>query len=220
MNAALMQVEDFARVGNRAPIKTRWSNSVGIALTLLVHVAVVLLLLSSRTKVDVGLPPVVAHVISEQSAQAEPFALPQVRPQLDTPKVEMVVPDIAVAEASAPVMLAAAAPASSSVASSSQTSERADMVEPRFDADYLNNPAPAYPRVSRRQREQGVVMLRVYVLPSGMPERIELQSSSGFALLDAAALEAVRKWKFIPAQAGGKAMAAWVSVPIEFSLST
>lgn len=220
MNAALMQVEGLVRIEHRVSVKSRWSNSVGIALTVVVHVAVVLLLLSSRTKVEVGLPPVAAHVISDQSTQPQPFELASARPELDTPQVEMVVPDLSVAEASAPTAVAAAAPTSHSIASTSQSSEKADMVEPRFDADYLNNPAPAYPRVSRRHREQGVVTLRVYVLPNGAPERVELERSSGFALLDEAALEAVRKWKFVPAQAGGKAVAAWVNVPLEFSLNT
>lgn len=210
----------FMRVENRVSAQNRWGSGVGVALTVAIHAAAILLLLSSRAKIDVGLPPVAARVISEQSVQQQTLE-PSVRPELNSPKVDIVVPDISIAESSAPVAMATAAPAAStSNAASSQSSDNADMVEPRFDVDYLNNPAPAYPRVSRRQREQGVVMLRVYVLPNGAPERIELQTSSGFSLLDAAALEAVRKWKFVPAQAGGKAMAAWVSVPIEFSLNT
>ncbi|MFT3931376.1 MAG: energy transducer TonB [Spongiibacteraceae bacterium] len=217
IQVAHVHVEELGAV-TREPTK-RWSNSIGIALTIAIHALVVLLLLSSRPHVEVGLPPIAARVISDQSIQADALEVPQTRPELNTPKVTMVAPDIAIAESNAPVMSVAAA-APSSPASSSQSAERADMVEPRFDADYLNNPPPIYPRLSRRHREQGVVMLRVHVLPNGAPDRIELQTSSGFALLDEAALEAVRKWKFIPAQAGGKAMAAWVNVPIEFSLNT
>lgn len=91
---------------------------------------------------------------------------------------------------------------------------------PRFDADYLKNPAPVYPRVSRRLREVGVVTLRVFVSESGLPDVIELEQSSGFERLDESALATVRQWKFSPAKRAGNAISAWVRVPIEFSLNT
>jgi protein TonB len=88
----------------------------------------------------------------------------------------------------------------------------------RFDADYLNNPAPRYPTFSRRRGEQGRVLLQVKVDASGQPEQVEIHEGSGHARLDAAALEAVRRWRFIPARQGGKAIAASVLVPILFQL--
>ncbi|HSB96855.1 MAG TPA: energy transducer TonB [Spongiibacteraceae bacterium] len=91
--------------------------------------------------------------------------------------------------------------------------------QPRFDADYLNNPKPHYPPLSRRLREEGVVMLRVYVLPTGLPDAVELKRSSGSARLDESALSAVRQWRFVPARSGDVAVAAWVVVPIAFSLA-
>lgn len=89
-------------------------------------------------------------------------------------------------------------------------------VPPRFDVDYLKNPAPAYPALSRRFRETGRVMLRVCVDPQGHPEALELHTSSGFPRLDQAALEAVRRWRFVPARSGATPMRAWVIVPITF----
>lgn len=90
---------------------------------------------------------------------------------------------------------------------------------PRFDAAYLNNPAPPYPRAARRMGEQGRVTLRVHVTPEGLPSEVRLQGSSGSTALDEAALETVRnKWKFVPAKQGGTAVAAWVIVPIDFKL--
>ena len=94
------------------------------------------------------------------------------------------------------------------------------LVEARFDADYLQNPAPVYPSLSRRMGEEGRVLLRAYVLPSGHPESVELRQSSGSARLDEAALAAVRKWRFVPARRGGEAVAAWVLVPITFRLES
>lgn len=90
--------------------------------------------------------------------------------------------------------------------------------QPRFDADYLNNPAPPYPALSRRLGEAGRVMLRVLVDPKGLPERIELRNSSGFERLDRTALDTVKRWKFVPARRGDEAISEWVLVPISFSL--
>jgi protein TonB len=89
---------------------------------------------------------------------------------------------------------------------------------PRFDAAYLNNPAPAYPPLLRRAGEQGRVVLRVLVGAGGLAEQVELLRSSGQELFDQAALAAVRKWRFVAATRAGQAVAGWVQVPLEFSL--
>ncbi len=89
---------------------------------------------------------------------------------------------------------------------------------PRFDADYLNNPSPAYPPLSRRLREEGKVMLRVFVEASGAAGTVEIRTSSGFERLDKSAVTAVSRWKFVPAKQGTEAVGAWVVVPIIFSL--
>lgn len=94
----------------------------------------------------------------------------------------------------------------------------APVLAPQFKADYLNNPAPRYPALSRRLGEEGRVMLRVYVDERGLPARVEMRSSSGHERLDQAALETVRQWKFVPARRGDQAIGAWVLVPISFSL--
>lgn len=91
-------------------------------------------------------------------------------------------------------------------------------VAARFDAAYLNNPAPAYPALSRRLREEGRVLLRVHVTAEGLPTKVNLAESSGFGRLDAAAHEAVLRWRFIPAKQDGHAIDAWVHVPIVFKL--
>ncbi len=92
------------------------------------------------------------------------------------------------------------------------------VVPPRFDAAYLNNPRPDYPRAAKRMGEQGKVMLRVYVSTAGTPEKVEVGTSSGSRRLDEAARLAVEQWKFLPARQGDVAVAAWVIVPITFAL--
>jgi protein TonB len=88
-----------------------------------------------------------------------------------------------------------------------------------FNANYLHNPLPEYPAFAKRQRWQGKVMLKVHVMPTGLPAEVELHGSSGHDILDESALETVRRWRFVPATKGGKAVASWVVVPLEFSLS-
>lgn len=114
--------------------------------------------------------------------------------------------------------------AAASPLASQQTSQPTSQPSPQptsppvFNAAYLRNPAPAYPATSRRYGEAGRVLLRVRVLPSGQPDEVVLQQSCGHDRLDAAALDAVRRWRFVPARQGEQAIAAWVVVPIQFSL--
>jgi protein TonB len=46
-----------------------------------------------------------------------------------------------------------------------------------------------------------------------------LKQSSGFPLLDEAAIAAVRRWTFEPARIDGRAVASQVVVPVRFSMS-
>ncbi|OQS26142.1 energy transducer TonB [Chromobacterium violaceum] len=94
------------------------------------------------------------------------------------------------------------------------------VTEPLAHGGYLNNPAPAYPTVSREEGEEGTVRLRVHVSAQGLPQEVSVQSSSGFPRLDRAALAAVKRWRFIPAKRGGEAIAYPFIVPIEFSLKS
>ena len=89
---------------------------------------------------------------------------------------------------------------------------------PAFSAAYLRNPAPRYPVAARRAGEQGTVTLRVLVTRDGQPARVDVEKSSGSAQLDAAALEAVKVWRFVPARQGTDAIESWVLVPIVFRL--
>jgi periplasmic protein TonB len=94
----------------------------------------------------------------------------------------------------------------------------AAIAPPRFDATYLQNPPPRYPLVARRRGEEGTVTLRVHVRRDGVPASVRLEKTSGSSVLDNAALEAVRAWRFAPARQGGEAVDAWVLVPIVFRL--
>lgn len=117
-----------------------------------------------------------------------------------------------VPESAPPPPLSAAPPAPVA------TPAAAPVVAARFDADYLKNPHPVYPPLSRRMREEGKVTLRVQVTAEGRPAQIEISSSSGFERLDNAARQAVTRWSFVPARQGDRNVEAWVLVPIVFKL--
>jgi protein TonB len=93
------------------------------------------------------------------------------------------------------------------------------VTEPKGYAGYLNNPAPSYPPAAQRRGLQGKVILKIHVLASGQPDNVTVAKSSGYDILDDAAVKAVTGWVFDPAKRGQKAIDGWVNVPINFKLS-
>jgi len=93
------------------------------------------------------------------------------------------------------------------------------VTEPRGYAGYLNNPAPSYPPAAQKHGLQGKVVLRIHVSASGQPENVSIAKSSGYDILDAAAVKAVTTWIFEPARRGQTPIDGWVNVPIDFKLS-
>lgn len=89
---------------------------------------------------------------------------------------------------------------------------------PSSDADYLQNPKPAYPPISRRLGEQGKVIVRVLIGADGQAKKTEIRQSSGFDRLDQAAVTTVMRWRYVPGKRGGVAEEMWFNVPINFVL--
>jgi len=78
---------------------------------------------------------------------------------------------------------------------------------------------PEYPQRARRLRQQGIVLVRALVTPSGSVKNVKVFSSSSHPLLDKSALAAVRHWEFVPARNNGQPVASWVQVPVNFVLN-
>lgn len=89
---------------------------------------------------------------------------------------------------------------------------------PSSDADYLQNPKPAYPPLSKRLGEQGKVVVRVLIELDGKANKAEIKQSSGFERLDQSALATVLRWRYVPGKRAGVAEAMWFNVPINFVL--
>lgn len=77
---------------------------------------------------------------------------------------------------------------------------------------------PVYPLEARRNRWQGTVLLAVTVSPEGHPIAVDVARSSGHLVLDEAAADAVRQWRFVSARRNGVAVEDRVAVPITFRL--
>ncbi|HEU4624049.1 MAG TPA: energy transducer TonB [Steroidobacteraceae bacterium] len=85
------------------------------------------------------------------------------------------------------------------------------------DVAYIQPPAPKYPPESRRTGEEGLVVLRVVINEAGRAAQIEVERSSGYARLDAAARAAVERALFKPYIENGVARVATARIPIEFT---
>jgi len=83
---------------------------------------------------------------------------------------------------------------------------------------YRINPPPRYPKIARKRGYQGTVMLSVFVDEDGLVKNLWVFTSSGYRLLDNAAVNAVRNWTFEPGMKGNRKVAMWVKVPIRFEL--
>ncbi len=94
-------------------------------------------------------------------------------------------------------------------------SEAGQMILPR----YLNAARPSYPLMARMRGYEGMVLLAVQVLTDGRAGEVRIKKSSGYALLDQSALNAVRAWRFEPARKMGTPLVMTVDIPIRFSLS-
>lgn len=87
---------------------------------------------------------------------------------------------------------------------------------PGVDPTPLSAPAPRYPVEALRNGESGTVLLHVEVGADGVPTDVQIAKSSHSRSLDRAASEAVRQWRFHPAQRNGQPVAGSVQVPVAF----
>jgi protein TonB len=81
------------------------------------------------------------------------------------------------------------------------------------------NAPPVYPEPARRRGWEGRVVLRVLVDVTGLPTDVAVGTSSGYRMLDDAAIAAVRRWRFEPARFAGVPVIASVNVPVTFRLT-
>ncbi len=158
-------------------------------------------------------PPVAAPAPPQPKSRPVPQPLPQPVAALTTEP-----------SALAPVVPPSPpAPPAESVVAAAAPAPPAPPAPPRVElptssADYLNNPRPPYPPLSKRLGEQGQVVVRVFIEVDGTASRAEVRQSSGFERLDQTALQTVLRWRYVPGKRAGVPEAMWFNVPISFVL--
>lgn len=85
---------------------------------------------------------------------------------------------------------------------------------------YKENPPPAYPGAAIRRGYSGTVLLKVLVTAEGRVRDLQIIQSSGYPMLDKAALKAVNSWVFVPGKKGAAPIETWVNVPVVFQLKS
>jgi protein TonB len=83
---------------------------------------------------------------------------------------------------------------------------------------YRENPTPRYPRMAKRRGYEGTVLLEVLVNREGKVKELRIFHSSGYPVLDKAALSAVKKWVFESGKRGDESIEMWVKIPVRFQL--
>jgi protein TonB len=234
----------LAPLASRAPEK-KSSTWLSIALVLLAHALVIYLLSTQKPLEKVqakAAKPMMVSIIAPPAP--EPQKIAEFVPIIEPPKPKPIVKPKKVVEKILPIekpverlVEATTEPPKEEevaqpeiapvlVAETTKAPEIAEPVveekiePPRFGVSYLNNPSPDYPAASRRQGEQGRVLMKVLVSANGGAEDVQIEKSSGYDRLDNAALNAVKRWRFIPAKKNNQPLSAYVLVPVKFSLES
>jgi len=79
--------------------------------------------------------------------------------------------------------------------------------------------APIYPVIAKRAGSQGTSRIKLFISASGIVLEAFLFQTSGSKVLDDAALASISRWHFRPAIRKGRAIQAWIIVPVVFSLT-
>jgi len=110
-------------------------------------------------------------------------------------------------------------PAAASANPGPPTAARGSGGTGRTDVRIRSNPKPDYPEEAKRAHQEGVAIISIEVNGEGIPENVTLARSSGFPLLDQAAIAGVRRWRFYPAVMAGLPISVHKEVPVRFRIA-
>lgn len=82
----------------------------------------------------------------------------------------------------------------------------------------VNRTPPVYPRAAQENNWEGSVLLDAVILPDGNVGDLRVERSSGYSLLDEAALAAVKNWRYRPALKENTPVACRIKIRIQFKL--
>jgi periplasmic protein TonB len=158
--------------------------------------------------------PVTAVFIPEQT-EVQPEPEIKVKPQIEADlPLDEPLPEVQYEEPIAPPTETPMPPSESAI-SATQANTGAVAQELKTSSRV----EPTYPPMSRRLGEEGTVRLKVLVDERGRPREVQVAQGSGFSRLDQAAVDAVRRWKFVAATDGANPITAWTQVAVTFKLT-
>jgi protein TonB len=197
------------------------TRSFAMALTLSLNLAIVLVALLPSTPRTLHAPPTQSLFAV---LQPPPPVAPPTVPTLHAVK-KVAVPSIHVATTpAAPIVTPALqtpaplAPVTTTF-STTGTDTAPAASESSATIAYETATRPAYPVQALRAGIQGTVLLKVLVDPNGKPVQVMIERGSGSRVLDDAARgHVLAAWRFHPAIRDGRAIEAWVIVPVRFNL--
>lgn len=164
---------------------------------------------------------------SEPEVEMPPEPLPTPEPVVETPPEPEATPAPTPEPTPAPIPAATPKPqtpkpkppAAAKKPPAQQAARPAPQRMVKARPDVSRNQPPRYPESARRAKQEGRAMVRATVSADGRVQSVKIQRSSGHAILDRAALDAVRRWRFIPQQVNGQNSASEVDVPVNFFLT-
>lgn len=173
--------------------------------------------------------------VATQTAPPPPAAAAQAEAKIDPPKVQIVAPP-------PQVRVPTPAPAIATTSDPAPRLEQVAMVKTAAAAappapppppapagpvsmgnllsKLISGTPPTYPAEARHKKETGTVVLRLVLSPGGRLSSITIHKSSGVEVLDTAALNAVRKWRWSPTLRDGAPVEVTGLVNIPFVLKT
>ncbi|HEY3919894.1 MAG TPA: energy transducer TonB [Stellaceae bacterium] len=181
---------------------------IGIGVVVALHVVIIYALVTVLARRNVERPhaPIETKIISAPQPETPPPPPPPL-PQLAVPPPLYVPPpEVSVAkppppQSTAPTVVTNVAPATPAPTAPVRTTPHVDLA---------HSSQPDYPPEARRLSEQGSLVLQVLVEPDGRVSDAKLVQSSGFPLLDQAALAGVKtNYRFTPGTVDGKPQPMW-----------
>ncbi len=165
------------------------------------------------------------HGVSQPPSPAVAAPPPAPSPVSVAPSANAPAPSAPASAASASSALAATATSPTSTGASANGTAPTTLPAPpklelpSSDADYLNNARPTYPPASKRLREMGLVVVRVFIGTDGHASQASVKQSSGFERLDQASVETALQWRYVPGKRAGVPQGMWFDLPFNWQLT-
>lgn len=221
-----MQARRHHRLSLRRPVPARgWIKPAVLFLLALGVGAIASVLWLARHPPNVATPDADATTDAVSLPARRALPAPAVGGRIDLPPPTAQAPDAPHIVPSEPVAPSAASPDTEPAMGAETQSDQAQQPLPPTPSDHDHGPRvseqtpPRYPGQALRQRIEGTVRLTVSIDAQGNVTDVQIAHGSGSVLLDRAALDAVRDWRYQPAIHDGQPVPSTLEIPVDFRLN-